>query len=179
MFFRPVSQILDFPYKSMCCKPTYQSLGSSACKDPFLYLQKQHICWEWKGPGFDIFQLVIYLIFHLLLLPLPSKGTSAAHLREGKKIGFMPPGSPNLNLGIQMKEGKKANKWSRKWNEDKQSVKNKALFPFIAEPTRPGKLDHSVCHQQGLQAGRGSRCLGEDKSSFQSSDVPSGAWTCR
>jgi hypothetical protein len=49
-------------------------------------------------------------------------------------VGSVPPGSGVLGLEIQRKGKKRMSKWSRNWNEDKQSAKSKAVFPFIAEP---------------------------------------------
>lgn len=87
-------------------------------------------------------------------------------------------GLQSQTLGSRLREGRKTNKWSRKWNEDQQSVKNKAVFPFIAEPSNQARGSAVSTSSKGSMQGQAAGEWGEPIS-FQSSHMPSGTWSSR
>lgn len=120
--------------KCICAKYQHSRLlGRQEGKDPFLFFMfntfvENERSRVWHFPTCYLFN------FPSAYLPLPSKGTSACMWEKGRRLDVSHLGLPSRSMGSRGQKGWKTDKWSESWNEDKQSARSKAVFPFIEDP---------------------------------------------
>ena len=124
--------------------PTHQSSGKTRRHRALLFFTFNIFVEDersrlWHFPTCYLFN------FPSASLPLPSKGTSACMWEKGRRLDVSHRGLQSWSMGARGKKGEETNKWSKSWNEDKQSAESKAVFPFIS--TWPGKAGSGVYKQ--------------------------------